>query len=61
MNVLKKEWSERLTTALNKRKLIWSAGGAINDKVYLEYYQVMNQLGMKIAAFAKIKVDQEIL
>jgi hypothetical protein len=48
--VLKKEWSERLTTALNKRKSIWSAGGAINEKAYPDYYQVMNQLGMKIAA-----------
>ena len=35
-NVIKKEWSERLTTALNKRKQIWSAGAAISDKLYPE-------------------------
>jgi hypothetical protein len=55
--VLKKEWSERLKTALNKRKSIWSAGAAINEKAFLESYPVMHQLGMKIASSAKFKVD----
>jgi hypothetical protein len=30
-NVLNKEWSDRLTAALNKRSLIWDFGQGVNE------------------------------
>jgi hypothetical protein len=58
-NVLVKEWTERLTTALKRRDEIWSVAGALTEASFKANRLVAGSLGYKM--FQEVGVEaQEI-
>jgi hypothetical protein len=58
-NVLRKEWSERLTAALKRRDKIWSVGSALTEASFKVGRSIAGNLGYRI--FREVGVEaQEI-